>query len=193
MSWLDLVLLTVWIVFIAVGARLGSLWIGSCVMGGFLGAFLADYYALSLSSFMGGFSGSEWLAGILLFLVGIFAVLIPGTLLSRMSSALFLGVIDSAMGLATGALAGLVAVALGLLLIVPLAPQVEKTKAWRNSLIINVFSKALEGVFHAPEFRMESWQKELKSKTIKKISPAATKAINSIKDSAEEFVDDLKK
>src|ERR1051325_4412792 len=101
MTWPDVLLIVVWFIFLALGARLGSVFTGACVLGGFFGAALVDYYALPMGSLMGGFTGSTALAAILLYIGGVAAILIPGLILSRISSALFLGLIDGTFGILT--------------------------------------------------------------------------------------------
>ena len=36
MTWLDLVVIVVWVIFLAVGAKLGGIWTGACIVGGFV-------------------------------------------------------------------------------------------------------------------------------------------------------------
>ena len=153
MTWLDGALLLVFVLFLAVGARLGSLWTAACLAGGFLGAFLADMYALSLAGYFKGLPGSAAIAGGLLFVAGAATMILPGIVLSRVFEGIFLGVIDSAFGLFTGAVAGLLAVTALLLVVVPMVPQVETTHAWKKSAVVRPLHQSLESMFQSPRFR----------------------------------------
>ena len=192
MTWLDITFIVIWVGFLAVGARLGSLWTGACVGGGFLGAFLADYYALPLSEFLGGWAGSSIIATLLLFLLGLAVILIPGWFLSRVSGLLFLGILDSGIGLLTGALTGLVAISLILLYVPPRLPKIEKARAWKKSKVVRPYHALLEDMFNVPHFRPSSIGKKIKKETVKKVKPAASKAAKKIQKAAGDFVEDLK-
>jgi len=181
MTWLDITLIVVWIIFLAVGARLGSLWMGACVMAGFIGTVLVDYYTLPFSQMLGDFTGASFLAGTLLFLGTLLVVLIPAHFLKRISSLLFLGVIDSAIGMMTGALTGLIAISMVLLLIVPQAPQVEKSRAWKKSKIVKPYHKFLEELFHSSRFRPKRITRDLKKKALKQFKPVTKKVKKALK------------
>jgi uncharacterized membrane protein required for colicin V production len=153
MTWPDIALLTTLVLFLAVGARLGSLWTASCLAGGFAGACLADMYALSLAGTMMKFPGATFLAGTVLFLAGAAAMIVPGILLSRVFEGLILGVADSAFGLVTGAVAGSLLVTMVLLVVVPMAPRVESSRAWKKSSMVRPLHRTLEDFFQSPKFR----------------------------------------
>src|SRR4051812_10277642 len=99
MTWPDWTLIVTMLLFLAVGARLGSLWTASCLGAGFLGAYLADTYAVSASAYLGRFAGADWMAAAVLFAAGAVVILVPGLLLSKICEGIFLGVVDSAFGL----------------------------------------------------------------------------------------------
>ena len=189
MTWLDTVLIVIWLIFLAVGARLGSLWTGACVLGGFAGACLADVYGYSAAAYVGG---SVPAAAARLFAAGLLAALVPGYALSKITSALFLGVIDSAIGLVTGALTGFVAIALLLLAIVPAFPRMEKAKAWKGSAVARPLHGAVEGLFHRPLFRPGSIAKDLRRKASRTLEPMADKAADRVKDAARDAISTLK-
>lgn len=192
MTWLDITFIIIWLIFIAVGARLGSLWTGSCVLGGFLGSFLADIYAHPMSEFIGGFPGSAAVSALLLFLVGLVVVLLPGWLLSRVGSVLFLGVVDSAFGLLTGALVGLVAIGLVLLLLVPFVPRVEKGKAWKKSMLVKPYHSLLEDLFVHSRWDARRLKKKLQVKKAKKMVNKSGRALKEWKETAGDLMDELK-
>jgi uncharacterized membrane protein required for colicin V production len=119
------------------------------LLGGFAGAFLADVYALPLSGFVQPFPGSILIAGGVLFIGGLVAVLIPGLLLSRLSSLILLGFIDSVFGLVTGAVAGLCFLAVGFMLITSWTPRIEKKDVWKKSKLARAYFEAIEDNFQA--------------------------------------------
>lgn len=160
MTWLDGVLILIVVMSISMGARLGSLWTGACLAGGFAGAFLADVYAYPVSGMIGPFPGSFFLSALVLFAAGCVAALVPGWILSRLSAGLFLGVIDSAFGFITGAAAGICAITLCVLLVVPLFPQIERTRAWKKSKLVRPFQTTMEEFLSRPQFRLsDHWQR----------------------------------
>ena len=59
------------------GAKFGSIWTAACLAGGFLGAYLADYYTLPVASLIGNFYGSAVVAKIIIFVGSVMVVLIP--------------------------------------------------------------------------------------------------------------------
>jgi len=146
MTWLDWTLIAVLALFFAVGARLGSLWTAACLGAGFLGALLADVYALPLSSFIGRFAGANTIAAAALFVAGAAAILIPGLFLSRLCKGLILGVADSVFGLLTGGAAGFIALSILLLVVVPFFPSIERMSAWRGSEIVRPTQVRLESL-----------------------------------------------
>src|SRR5690348_6556024 len=123
MTWIDWTLIVAFLIFISAGAKLGSVWTSACIAGGFLGSYLADTYAPAVGSMMGGFWGASALATAGLYLAGVVALLLPGWLLSKAMSGLFLGFVDGVFGIATGLIAGLVCIALFFLAFVPLFPH----------------------------------------------------------------------
>jgi len=144
MTWLDFVVILIWVIFLAAGARLGSLWTGALIAGGFLGSFLGDSYALLLSPYLGSFHGIYWVTYGVLYCIGLLIAMVPGFILSRLTSALYLGVIDGFFGLLTGAFTGFLLVTLNLLFVLPYFPAVEKTSAWKNSVIVKPLERVLE-------------------------------------------------
>lgn len=154
MTWPDWSLIAVLVLFLAVGARLGSLWTAACLGGGFLGALLADIYALPVAGWLGGFRGSDWLASAALFSAGAVAILVPGWILSKICKGLFLGAVDSLFGLFTGGVAAVLAVAVILLAVMPFAPKVESTRGWRGSKLVRPLQRTLESLMGAGNGRM---------------------------------------
>jgi len=147
MTWCDYSAILFLIICGAVGARLGSLWIGVCLLGGFFGSCLADTYVYSLSEYLGNFSGAFPLAWILLFLGGLAVVLLPGFLLSRIGVAVLAGVIDSGFGLFAGLFTGVILLALLIFLVLPLYPKLERASFWKGSKVVRPVYGAIEGYF----------------------------------------------
>ncbi len=143
MNWVDVVFIVFLIIFIAVGARMGSVWAIACMVGGFLGSYLVDTYALSLTAIMGSFVGARVLSVMVLYLGGFLVAAIPGWVLSKLTAAV-LGLVDSLLGLIAGALCGFVLIAVTLLYVLPLFPSIERTPAWKKSKIIRPFDEYLE-------------------------------------------------
>lgn len=192
MTWIDVAFLLIWVAFLGAGARYGGLWSAACVIAGFTGAFLVDTYALPLSEWIGGFPGSGVVAGVLLFVIGAAAAMVPGYILKKLTAAFFLGIVDSIFGLAAGALVGIVALALLVLLIGPYFSGVEKTRAWRESVIVKNFDHAIESFFFRPRFRTDRLRGRLREEAEKRLEPLADRAADRVMDAAEEAVNDLR-
>lgn len=193
MTWLDITLILVLLCFVALGARLGSVWTGACVIGGFFGAYLVEYYTLPVSEMMGGFSGARLLSGALLFIGGVVIALVPGWALSRLMSAFFLGIFDSIVGLAAGALAGLVAVTLFFMLVLPHVPSIEKSKAWRKSRVVKPMHHMIEDFFNDRRFRKGSTVDQLKDDFTRDIEPAIENTGEKVKDTVQSVTKTVKK
>lgn len=191
MNWLDVGVLAVWLAFLVIGTRMGSIWTASCVLGGFLGAFFADYFALPFAAFLGGFQGSMLLSGIVLFIAGALIVIVPGAILSRTTSALFLGLVDGALGLIAGAVVGLVGISLLLMFAVSLVPRLEKKAVWKRSSVVRPWHENVERLFNDPHFRPGSFSKELKREAMKKLDPIADLAKDKIEGLSEDVVKKL--
>lgn len=194
MNGLDILLIITLLVFLIVGARLGSLWTAACLIGGFLGAVLVDYYTPSVADLLGGFAGSHLIAAILLFSAGAAVALLPGLLLSRIVAGIFLGVVDGAFGLATGLLAGLLAITLFLLAIPPMFPRVEASSGWKSSKIVRPLHDRLETVFNAPRFRPRVFGERLENEAERALEPLVERAKETAQDvgrEAKEKVGDI--
>lgn len=192
MTWIDFILLAVWILFLAVGARKGGIWTGACVAGGFLGCMFVDMYKLPASSMMGSFPGSHLVATVGLFLAGLLVFIIPGWLLSKFASAVFLGVIDSLFGFLTGAFSGFIGTALALILIVSVFPGVEKWPVWKRSKIVRPFEERIEESLHKPHFQFMRKFNKIGDQASEKVEPIKN-GIGKIEKFKDEFVDELKK
>ncbi|MCB4757443.1 MAG: CvpA family protein, partial [Elusimicrobia bacterium] len=147
-----------------------------------------DTYALSLSGVFGGFPGSLTLAAFLLFLLGMAVILIPGWFLSRITSAVLLGVIDSVFGLFTGAVVGLIAISLLLMFVVPMVPKIERSQAWKKSTFVKSWARKLENAFGSPKFKPLSFGKSLE----KKLAPITQSALDQAKKTANRWEKVLK-
>lgn len=147
MTWFDISIIIFLVAGAAVGARLGSLWMGVCLFGGFFGTFLADTYVYSVSEYLGNFSGSFFLAWGLLFAAGLAVILAPGFLLSKVGSVFLAGMIDGAIGLLVGIFGGIVVAALGIFFLSPFYPKLEKQPFWKNSSIVRPAYRSLENLF----------------------------------------------
>jgi uncharacterized membrane protein required for colicin V production len=133
--------------FLALGARMGSVWSVACLAGGFLGSFFADSYGIAARAYIGHFPGSPWVAGALLYAAGLLLALVPGFLLRSLTSALFLGVVDGICGLATGAIAFFFTVVLFILLVLPRYPSLESSQAWKKSKMIPPLRTGVDKLF----------------------------------------------
>jgi uncharacterized membrane protein required for colicin V production len=161
MTWLEFLLIAVFVFFIIIGARMGSLWTGSCVVGGFFGAALVDIYTLSLSSMMGGFPGSTVLAALALYLGGLAVILIPGAVLSQIGSAFILNIIDGAFGLLTGAFAGLLLISVSLYAVSPFVPRLESRPAYKQSFLAKPLKRTLDEILSNTWFRSTVAQRKI--------------------------------
>jgi uncharacterized membrane protein required for colicin V production len=149
LTWVDFALIGVVILFLAVGARVGSLWSAACLTGGFLGAYMVDTYALSVSSMFGHFWGALFIAKFLLFVVTLLFVLVPGYALSQVTSMLFVGFIDTFFGLISGLCAGLFLITIAFLLVVPAFPKFEASDAWHKSMLVRPVHHFVEKTFES--------------------------------------------
>ncbi len=181
MTWVDVSLIVVLLCFVALGARMGSLWTGACLIGGFFGAFLVEYYTLPVSEMIGGFTGARLVSGALLFAGGVVVALVPGWVLSRLMSAFFLGIFDSIVGLLAGALTGLVAVTLFFMFVLPHAPSIEKSKAWRKSKIVKPMHHMIEDFFNDRRFRKGSTVDQLKKDFAHEVEPVIEETGSKVK------------
>jgi len=68
MTWLDGSLILILVIFLAAGARLGSVWTGALMAGGFFGSFLGDTYAPLLAVYFASFPHGVWAAYAALYL-----------------------------------------------------------------------------------------------------------------------------
>lgn len=181
MTWLDIALIVVMVIFIALGARMGSLWTGACLIGGFFGALLVEIYTLPASEMIGGFTGARLLAGALLFAGGVVVALVPGWVLSRLVSAVFLGFFDSVVGLLAGALTGIVAITLLFLFVLPHAPRVEKSPAWKQSKLVKPLHHMIEDFFNDRRFRRGSTIEQLRKDLVKDVRPVMEETGDQVK------------
>jgi len=185
MTWLDITLLVVAVLFLAVGAKFGSLWTSACLLGGFLGAFLVDYYALPLAGLLGQFPGSPWVAAALLFTAGLVAAMVPGYILSRLFSGAILGLLDSALGLLTGAWAAFVAITLFMLFVGPYFPSLESTRAWKRSEIVRPLHLVVENLFSDSHFSSPGFRLALRKGAGETVAEDALRTGNRIKQLAQ--------
>ena len=184
MTWIDIALIVLLLVFMGAGARLGSLWTGACLVGGFLAMMLADTYALPLAGFMGPVPGAHLIAAVALYAAGLAVALVPGWLLTRVTSALFLGLVNAVFGLFTGAFAGCLAAGLLLLFLVPAVPRLQKEDAWKKSVLARPLEETLEATFNKPVFRPSDVRKRVAKEGRRAVAPVTKKA--------REAFDDLK-
>lgn len=182
MTWLDLLIIAVFIFFVVIGARMGSLWTGACVVGGFFGAALVDIYSLSLSSMMGGFPGSLVLAALALYAGGVAAILIPGAVISQIGSAFLLNIIDGAFGLLTGAFAALLLISVSLLAASPFVPHMESQPAYKRSMLAKPLKRTLDEILSHARFRSTVAQRKIKSEAEEKISDLSRDITDKVKD-----------
>lgn len=193
MTWIDVALILIWGGFVALGSRLGSVWTAACFIGGFLGAFIADYYSYPVAQAMGGFGGAQVLAAVLLFVVGVVCGLALGMFLEKVAEASFTQFADSIFGFTTGALAGFLALALILLWTVQLYADIEDFNGWQKSRIARPLYGKLEGHFEKYGFQSVSFSRVVKRETTRRVTPLAGKAVEKAKNLSEDVVDRLKK
>lgn len=182
MTWADGLLILFFLVCLGMGARVGSLWIGACLMAGFVGAFVADMYTAPVTGYVGGIMRNETLTTVVLFSAGCSLLLLPGWLLSRFATGPFLGFIDGAFGLIAGAFAGACAITVILLILVPTLPTIEKSPVWKKSSLVRPLQKSLEGIFIHERFQKSS-----------KIAPASKEVGMEIKEVAHDLIKEIKK
>ncbi len=192
MTWLDVSLFVVLVLFLAVGARMGSVWMAACLAGGFFGAFLTDMYALSLATSLAHFPGSVALAGAALFILGAGAILLPGLFLSGLFEGMILGVIDSSFGLFTGAVAAAVLIANFLLIAVPFLPNLEASRAWKKSVVVRPLQRKLEDTFQRPVFRRRLSGLGAARSALNELEPLTDKAKTELKEAAHKAVEKAK-
>jgi uncharacterized membrane protein required for colicin V production len=193
MTWLDIIVLIIWVAFLAIGARMGSLWTAGCLIGGFFAAYLVDMYAIAVAGMMGNFNGAVVVAAILLYAGGLLVFALPAWFLSKLLSSVFLGIVDSGFGLVTGAFVAVITTALALLVVVPHTPRVEKTKVWKQSKVVAPFHRTLEEFFDQPTFRPGFLTEKLKDSALESVEPIAENATEKIKDVSGDLVDKIKK
>lgn len=181
MTWVDIAFILFMISFVAIGARMGSMWTGACLIGGFFGAFLVEYYTLPVSEMIGGFAGARLAAGALLFAGGLVTALVPGWMLGRLMSAVFMGFFDSVAGLLAGFLAGIAAITMVFFFALPHAPSIERSAAWRKSKIVKPLHHMIEDFFNDRRFREGSTVDQLKDDFMKDVRPAIEETGESIK------------
>ena len=181
MTWLDVVLIVVVLIFVALGARLGSLWTGACIVGGFLGAALVDTYALPLSGLMGNFHGAVLLAAVLLYLAGVGSMLIPGAVISQIGSVFILNIIDGGFGLFTGFFTAIMIISLALLAAVPLVPGFESKPAFKRSVLARPLHRSLEEIFSHTPLRAVFTHQKIKIEAVENLVPVAKEAEEQIK------------
>lgn len=192
MSWLDGVFIILLVLFIVIGARLGSLWIGACLIGGFLGGFLVDSYMLPVSGMMGHFPGSKYVAAVLLFAGGLLIALVPGYLLSRIGD-LFLGFLDHFFGLLAGLLAGLSLAAIFLMLALPRLPKLSRSDGWRHSSVLRPYHHFLQDIFNRGRPLTSTSLDDIKSHFVADFEPTLEKAQETIDRTKKTIVKKVKK
>jgi uncharacterized membrane protein required for colicin V production len=132
-------------------------------------------------------------ASAVLFIGGVLAALLPGWILSRLSAAFFLGIFDSIFGLLTGLLSGFIALTLIFLWVLPHAPRIEKSPAWKKSRFVKPLHHAVEDFFSDGRFQKTSVTVQLKNDFVKDVSPALEKTGKAISNTAGALVDKIKK
>jgi len=182
MSWIDFAFIFVWLVFIGMGFRLGGIWVGSCIFGGFFGAHLADYYALPLAEHVGHFPAVTFLSGSFLFLIGLGVVLLAGYLIQKSSRIFFLGIFDRVVGGCTGALVGLTVLSIAVLSLTASNPKWEGSKSWKKSIIARPYKSLLQKAFELRNERVAVLGRKLSDKAIQTVKPIANKVIDKVAD-----------
>ena len=181
MTWVDVAFLVVVLVFITLGARLGSLWTGACILGGLFGAALVDTYSLPVAEMMGNFPGATLVAAILLYIGAVGAILIPGAVISRIGSVFILHLIDGAFGLFTGFFTAVIFLSLLLMVALPLFPRFESSNAFRKSVIVRPFHRVLEDIFSQRPFKSVFTRNQIQVEAFEKLAPIAKEAGDEIK------------
>ncbi|MBV9080821.1 MAG: CvpA family protein [Elusimicrobia bacterium] len=187
MTWIDVTGLVVFFLFLAIGARLGSLWTAACLLAGFAAACAADTYGYPLADRLGSMPGAVTAAEAAVFAAVALVVLIPGWVLSKFSEGILLGVVDSVCGLVTGAVAGLLAIGAVLLVLVAATPSLEASGGWRHSMLVKPFYWRLEAILQAPRFhrparvRAADWGKPLRERAGDTLKSAADRIADRLK------------
>lgn len=185
MTGFDIALIVVLIGFALLGLKHGSVWIISCLVGGFLGAFLIEYYQLPVADMMGGSRPAQILAGVLLFGLGLLIAGIPGWVVSRMANLFCVGAFDKILGVFAGLLAGLIAVTLGFMVALPHFPSIERSASWRGSKLARPLCGHLQDFFGHPSRRRATITEEIKDGITEQVTPLVNKTTSSIKESAQ--------
>ncbi len=186
MTGFDIVLLIVLIAFALLGLRHGSVWIISCLAGGFLGAYLVEYYALPATEWIGTFAGAKWIACVLLFLGGVLLAVIPGWVVSRLAGMFCVGALDKMLGVFAGLLAGLVAVMLAFMILLPRFPLMERSASWRRSHFARPLCDRLQRFFGHSSRQRATVTDEIKTAISEQVTPVVNKTTTSIKTTAHE-------
>ncbi len=176
MTWVDVVFILVILGFVTLGARLGSLWTGACILGGLFGAALVDTYVLPLAGLMGNFPAATLVAAILLYAGGVAAILIPGAVISQIGSVFILNLVDGAFGLFTGLITAVILFSLFLMMVVPLFPRFESSRAFRKSAIVRPFHRILEDIFSQKPFKSVYARNQIQVEALEELAPFAKEA-----------------
>jgi uncharacterized membrane protein required for colicin V production len=181
MTGFDIALIVVLLGFALLGLKHGSIWIVSCLVGGFAGAFLVEYYQLQVASMMGDFVGAKTLAAIVLFLIGLLVSLIPGWILSRIAGLFCMGAFDKILGVLAGLLAGLIAVTLAFMIALPRLPAMERGPSWRTSKYARPLCERLENFFGHSSRRRATVADQIQHDVAGAVTPIVDKTTSSLK------------
>ncbi len=184
MTGFDIAMIVVLIAFALLGLKHGSVWIVSCLAGGFLGAFLVECYQLPVAGMMGDFTGAKTVASVGLFVSGVLMAVIPGWIVSRMATLFCVGAFDKILGVFAGIVAGLIAVTLAFMIALPRFPSMEHGASWRNSKFARPVCERLEDFFNHPSRRRATITEELKDGITEEVTPLVDKTTASLKKTA---------
>jgi uncharacterized membrane protein required for colicin V production len=182
MTGFDVALIVVLIAFALLGLKHGSVWIASCLVGGFIGAYLVEYYQLPVAGMMGDFAGARLIAIVILFSLGVLLTVIPGWIVSRMATMFCVGALDKILGVLAGLVAGLIAITLAFMIFLPRIPRIERSEAWRNSRMMRPLCERLEDFFSHPSRHRATITEELRAGITEAVTPVVDKTTSSLKE-----------
>lgn len=181
MTWLDISIVVAFLIFIGIGFRVGSIWIGACFLAGFFAAAVVDTYTFSLAGFLGHWPGAHLVSRLFLYALVILIILGPVYLMKKFKVLLVVGFFDHMLGVFLGALSGVILVATILLWSFNRWPELEQNKAYAESLIAKPMRKTCLWVIKKSSNVNWGVIKKIEDKTKDAISSVTKEASETLK------------
>lgn len=143
MTWPDYALAVVMVLFLAAGARFGSIWTLACLSAGVAGGWTRDTYGPAIGSLIPSMSGATIMGGVAAYAAAVAVFLAVGWLAGKMFAGLLGGLFDSALGILTGLVIGTLVTGAALIWLVPSVPSFEKKDAWERSRVARPAQEAI--------------------------------------------------